>query len=328
MKTAERWQPLLPDDLADEALAVAEEIAAASAELPAVPQRYMPGDHVALASGWAGRALFLGYLERARPGRGWGERAVELLDQAIEELTEVPADHALYCGFTGVAWVLEHLQGWLLDGGEDPGEEIAAAVAGALRAAPWRAEFDLIGGLAGLGVYALERAARPGGRESLRRVVDHLAALAERQDGTAGWKTPPERVPHDRRELFPQGYFFTGVAHGAAGVIALLGEAQAAGWRAGRCWTKRSPGCWTASSLLAPERSSRWRSRRLRSRGPPGSPGATVIRASPPPCSAPPAGPASQSGNARRWPWRAGRPAAAWRRPPSSMPPSATAAPV
>ncbi|HYG61742.1 MAG TPA: lanthionine synthetase C family protein, partial [Thermoanaerobaculia bacterium] len=229
MSPASRWQPLLPEDLACKAMDLAEEIAVASEELPPVLRRYRPGDRVALTSGWAGRALFLAYLEQARPGRGWGDRAVELLDQAIEELSEVPADPGLYAGFTGVAWVLEHLQGRLIDGSEDPGEEIASAVEGALRASARPGGFDLISGVAGLGVYVLERGARPGARDCLCQVVDYLAQTADRRDGTAGWRTPPDRVPVDRKELFPDGYYFTGVAHGVAGVIALLAEAQAAG---------------------------------------------------------------------------------------------------
>ena len=130
----------------------------------------------------------------------------------------------------GLAWVLEHVRGWLVDEEDDPGEEIARMVSRALSgSAPGQWGFDLISGLAGAGVYALERAPRPGARECLNGVVRLLTAMAERQDGIAVWKSPPEETPPDRPDLAQQGCYYTGVAHGAAGVISLLAQAHAAG---------------------------------------------------------------------------------------------------
>ena len=131
------WQPLLPEPLAERALGVVEEIAQALATLPPEPQQ-SPADQVSLASGLAGRALFLAYLDRALPGAGWGDRAVDILEQATTELADLSAKLSLYWGFPGVAWVLEHLQSWLLDASDDPGEEIATAVVErSLGGAPW-----------------------------------------------------------------------------------------------------------------------------------------------------------------------------------------------
>lgn len=189
-----------------------------------------PGSHqklAALASGSSGRALFFAYIDQALPDSGWGDRAAEAIDQTIDHLEGMPADSSLYFGFTGVAWVLEHLRGWFLDEDDDPGEDLAAAVGKALRS-PWR-DFDLLQGLAGAGVWALERLPRPGAEECLRRVVASLTEMADRRDGTMAWGTPADQVPEDRRDWFPHGFTFTGVAHGIAGVISLLGEAQAAG---------------------------------------------------------------------------------------------------
>ncbi|HYG61907.1 MAG TPA: lanthionine synthetase C family protein, partial [Thermoanaerobaculia bacterium] len=221
------WQPILSAPLASRALDLAEEIARALDSAP--PVRRRPAERASLAAGLPGRIVFLGYLERCRPGRGWGDRAVELLEQAMEEIAGLPVEYGLYSGFTGLAWVLEHFHGWLVDEEDDPGEEIAAAVEKVLRSplSPW--EFDLISGAVGMGVYALERLPRPGAGECLRGAVEHLAAAAERRDGTAVWPTPPGWVPEDRRERFPGGYVVTGLAHGVAGVAAFLGEALAAG---------------------------------------------------------------------------------------------------
>jgi lantibiotic modifying enzyme len=60
-------------------------------------------------------------------------------------------------------------------------------------------------------------------------VVAGLGEQAVRQNGSAVWRSPAELVSEDRRGWFPQGFFFTGAAHGTAGVISLLAEAHAAG---------------------------------------------------------------------------------------------------
>lgn len=221
------WHPVLPGDLSRLALGVAEEIAADLSARPPLP-RLRPADRLSLAAGLAGEALFFAYLERALPDKGFGERAVELLERTLGELPEVPADQSLYSGFPGVAWVLEHLRAELVEGGEDPGEETAALVEDFL-AVPATWGFDLISGLVGIGVYACERVPLPGAEACLRHVVTHLERLAERRDGAAAWKTPSAWVPPDRTRLFPDGYYLTGVAHGAAGVVSFLAAAHAAG---------------------------------------------------------------------------------------------------
>lgn len=225
MSPAVSWRPILPADHSKQILDLAEEIAAGLADLPPAGR---PADRLSLCAGLAGQALFHGYLELARPDRGFGDRAVELLEQTMSELSEIRVAPGLYSGFAGVAWVLEHLHEQFVDGDEDPGEGIAEVVE-KLLAAPGNQEFDLISGLVGMGVYARERLPRSGAEACLQQVVDHLSRLAERRDGTAAWKTPPEWVPADRQEMFPDGYCFTGVAHGAAGVISFLAEAHGTG---------------------------------------------------------------------------------------------------
>lgn len=219
------WNPLLPELLAQQALGLAEEIAYGILALAPDPQ--LLGHPVSLASGLAGRALFFAYLDRALPGRIWGDQAAEAVDGAIEAMAAAPPDLSLFSGFTGLAWTLDHLRGWFFDESDDSGEEIAAAVQKAL-SGRWL-EADLLQGVAGLGVYALERLPRPDAERSLRQVVHHLGELARRRNGAASWPTPPDRVPPDRRDWFPHGFTFTGVAHGAAGVISVLAEAHAAG---------------------------------------------------------------------------------------------------
>jgi hypothetical protein len=95
---------------------------------------------------------------------------------------------------------------------------------------PWRDTFDLIGGLAGYGVYFLERLRGGAGalaREGLARVVDHLAAMARREPDGAAWFTPPELLPPTSLTGWPRGVYNCGLAHGAPAVIAVLSRAAA-----------------------------------------------------------------------------------------------------
>lgn len=185
-----------------------------------------------LAGGESGFALFFSYLDQAHPGEGHDDVAMELLERTIQATAENPLMPSLYSGFSGVAWTLEHLAGRLYeegDDGEDPGEEVTAAIVEHVGLTPWKGHYDLISGLVGFGVFALERLPRPGGDECLRRVVTRLTELAESGPRGTTWKTGPELMPLERDEMFPEGNYNLGVAHGVPGVISLLGLAQKAG---------------------------------------------------------------------------------------------------
>lgn len=215
------WHPVLEGALRERALRAVEEIAA---DLRAVPP-----DTFSLARGSAGQAVFFLYLDQVFPGRGHDDTAMELLEQAIDGISDPGVLSGLYSGFAGVAWAVEHVL-WRLDpDAENPGEEIAAALQELLRQSPWKRDYDLISGLVGYGVYALERLPRPGGRECLDLVVERLAESAERQGAGITWLTSPDLLTSEARETCPTGYYNLGVAHGVPGVIALLGEIEAAG---------------------------------------------------------------------------------------------------
>lgn len=92
-------------------------------------------------------------------------------------------------------------------------------------------EYDLISGLAGLGVYHLLRHG-PAGSGMTAAVLGYLVALAEpvRRDGESlpGWwsGTGPAGVPDP---AWPGGHLNLGMAHGIAGILALLSGAMRAG---------------------------------------------------------------------------------------------------
>lgn len=213
---AASWSPRAGGETAARALEAAEaigrDLARSALDAP-------PG--TSLIRGHAGLALFFAYLERALGLADAGERAQRHLDLAIDALADQPGpDASLYFGFAGVAWVAEHLAaGEPPAEEEDPNADVDAALLSLLRRSPWYGEFDLLGGLVGWGAYALERLPRPSAAEMLSLVVARLAEQAE--PGSAGlvWRDPrnPSREPDP------------GMAHGAAGVIALLARMLAAG---------------------------------------------------------------------------------------------------
>jgi hypothetical protein len=129
-----------------------------------------------------------------------------------------------------VGWAIAHLQGRLpeLDG-EGDAAEIDEALRCHLDPSPWTGDYDLIDGLVGFGVYALERLPRPGAVACLERVIGHLAETAKRRPEGVTWWTNPAWLPPETSAKSPQGYYNLGLAHGVPGVIALLGQACAAG---------------------------------------------------------------------------------------------------
>lgn len=241
---SKHWRPLLEGDLEawawDTVRAISEALESWS---PGEGPTRRPSDPgFAIGGGTAGQALFHAYLAEVG-GEGaehHAERADHLLDQAIESLATVPMRPGLYSGFTGVAWAAEHL-GRLLGGEEEQGEdgaededmnaEIDEALLTALDRASWVGDYDLISGLVGCGVYALERIPRPSAVRCLEAIVDRLEETAESNGQGTTWFTPPETLPSVSRQQTPLGCYNLGVAHGVPGVIPLLADACRLGIR-------------------------------------------------------------------------------------------------
>ena len=240
--TATAWQPLLPlldRELAARARAAVEDVAAAVAETAPPPAELQPQARAALtaslSSGAAGRALLFAYLARATGEERWADVAERLLDEAAEVVATSPLLPGLYSGWIGPAWVTAHLEGRLfeVEEGEDLNAEIDDALAERLARTPWAEPYDLIGGLVGSGVYALERLPRPSAVRCLELVLERLAEMAEPagppESGGLAWFTRPELLLGYQREQTPHGYYNLGVAHGVPGVVALLARACVAG---------------------------------------------------------------------------------------------------
>ena len=222
----ERWKPILTGDLRTEVMASIEAITSVLLQSE-FDQHSQPG----LANGSAGVSLFFSSLSAANPtDDGLSEKAMDLLESAAGTLASQTSSPSLYAGFTGIAWTLEHLQGRLFTPGEeDPNTEIDEALGRHLDQRPWPGEYDLISGLVGHGLYALDRTRLPMGVALLESVIERLSETAVVTPEGVSWFTGPQRLVSWQRENYPNGYYNLGLAHGVPGVIALLGQACAVG---------------------------------------------------------------------------------------------------
>lgn len=209
------WQPLLDGDEAAQAWRAIDAIAKALAA-----PLFDGAADASLNTGAAGRALFYAYLNRARPDAEVAARSRTLLDGAIDGIGELSALPALYSGFCGVAWTVDHL---LPSGEDDPNSELDELLLELVDG--WEGPYDLVSGLCGFGVYALGRAHRPSGRAILARVVEKLEASATPAPDGLRWLTRPEWMSPWARERFPGGYHNLGLAHGAPAIALVLAGA-------------------------------------------------------------------------------------------------------
>jgi lantibiotic biosynthesis protein len=217
------WQPILSGTTAEQALQAVDAIAES---ITSLPEERGPS----LAGGQAGLALLYTWLARTGRAPQADVLAWQCLDQAIEAAATQAMNASLWGGFTGVAWAADLVDPLLDPDAEDRGEAVDDALLRLLsRANPWSAPYDLVVGLAGLGVYALQRHPRPLATECLRQVVERLHECACRDEHGLYWWTPPAEIHHESREQYPSGRADLGVAHGVAGVIALLGGLCGAG---------------------------------------------------------------------------------------------------
>ena len=252
------WQPLLQGTLAERAQdtmrAILDDLSPLASE---------PDGDPSLASGDAGLAILHGYLAQSGAGVEHAEIALRCIERALAAMADKPTEASLYSGLTGVGWALVHLQGRLskpeketgpLESqvpspfrvadleGEDELADIDHALLHHLEQSPWREDYDLVSGLVGFGVYALERMTRPekgdgtcelrgpvpffgppAASACLERVVERLEETAERRNKGLTWWTNPDWLPTETREKYPRGYYNLGLAHGVPGVIAILG---------------------------------------------------------------------------------------------------------
>src|SRR5688500_1795913 len=226
------WGCLLHGDDADRVRAAAIDIADGLRDMPADAERY--GGDASVSNGKAGLALFFAELGHATDDEAASDHASDLLDEAIALSQAQPFPHQLFSGPVSVGWALDVLAGRLFEP-DDEESDVDELVEGILTLPEWTTPYDLVGGLVGLGVYALRRLPRPAAVRSVEAAIDKLATLADRRDDGIAWRTVRSMLPdipavEERMTRHPDGYFDTGLAHGHAGVMVFLAAAATAGF--------------------------------------------------------------------------------------------------
>jgi lantibiotic modifying enzyme len=172
-------------------------------------------------------AIFFAYVHQALQCRRYRVLAAEWQHRAVALANQTPNGFSLFTGILGVAWATEHLRRKLALGDEDPNAVLDEFL---LRAVSneWHGSFDLINGLSGVALYALERHTDCA-RNIAARCVHLLSTLAEPQAEGCAWRSrSKDRPPRSAAEQ-SRGKLDLGVAHGAAAVIAVLAEAGRVG---------------------------------------------------------------------------------------------------
>lgn len=225
-----------------------------------VPDPVRPGETVAWhplswEAGDLGLALLYASADFVAPGDGWDLVADVHVRAAIHAYRTLPSlGVGLFSGTAGVAWTLQSLA----HGGERyqraiDGVEAVLVERGRRALDDCRGQdtlstdaYDMVNGLAGLGWYLLHTGANGlvAGSSSpidvrgergrlLREVLAELGSRARTMTTSGGGlATGPHQVTRVERAHFPHlrgGYINLGQAHGIAGVLALLGRAEAAG---------------------------------------------------------------------------------------------------
>ncbi|WP_143079121.1 lanthionine synthetase C family protein [Streptomyces monashensis] len=188
-----------------------------------------------------GMALVYAAADELCPDDGWDRPAFEHAKRVVETYVHT-ADLGigLFSGSAGVAYALRALS----RGGtryrqalHDVEAALLARTEDRLAALPLSgglasADYDVISGLAGTGMYLLAAGdADDRRREVVDRVVDHLCRLVLVPPPLGLW-TPSAKITETERRNSPHlhgGYLNLGFAHGISGVASLLGTAAARG---------------------------------------------------------------------------------------------------
>jgi hypothetical protein len=224
-------EPLLRGAMAAQALEAVEAIMAdlaAGMMAPRPPESAVPAVSP-LAAGPAGIALFFAYAHLAFPDRGLDDLCLQGIREALASVAAIDLSASLFSGFTGVGWLLRHLEERIFETGEDLGAEVESTLLQGLARYKniWAPE--LVAGLSGFGIYFLERLPGERARQGAEEVIGQLAATAEEKDGAIAWFTAANRVPPLQQKAFPDGYYNLGVSHGIPGPIGFLAAAHRQG---------------------------------------------------------------------------------------------------
>jgi lantibiotic biosynthesis protein len=184
--------------------------------------------------------------------------------QAQAALHSQSSTIGLHAGFTGLAWLGHKMsRHGLLELPEDFTDEIDDTLFAYLRSSVHSANYppyELMSGLAGIGVYARAHPDIVVGDALMDLVVTLLEASAERDGSRITWLTKPE-LHDDLYGLDPStsGSYNLGVAHGVPGLLGFLVDASLDARYSARCLPILQAGVeWLVAQAYGAEHSYRY----------------------------------------------------------------------
>ncbi len=219
------WTPILTGS----DRAYAEEIVALVGERVSAERDGLCDDaaDTSLAGGSAGILLTASYIRRWEPALIDEETIIGLLTHAVESPRRQREWNSLYFGVLGAFWAVEHLSSDLSGVAFELERQMAETAIERLLctgvATDWKHRHELFRGLAGIGLYLLERPRTDGCDALVDRVANALIQIGDRPTAEhLSWTCHPEHHanPCDARDLRP--YFSLSVPHGVAGPLAVL----------------------------------------------------------------------------------------------------------
>lgn len=230
------WRPVVSGRLAEAAIQRVLEVA----EL--IRQQTVRDNmqYVGSLEGAAGVAVLYGQLDRVYPDQGWDVAAHEFLAGAVRDIERTAnAEPGLFNGLGGIAFTAWSLSrngtryGGLLAGLDDRVIRGGLELAKELTANPFDRpirQFDAISGLAGIGGYLLLRKDEPPVAEVLPEIIEGLVAYCGTGPAGPNWFISADSLgPTTLTDVFPNGMYNCGLAHGIPGPMVMLSLALDAG---------------------------------------------------------------------------------------------------
>ena len=169
-----------------------------------------------LCFGHAGLSLLYAEASAFLASPPLSEKSAESIEFAYNILEELPLP-SLFHGFVGVGFVLQCLKAHF-EVPEDNLRELDLLLLERLEV--WEGDYELLVGLLGVGVYALERASSPEAEQLLARVLALVEQASTQTNAGTSWFTRPEHAGPE----YPEGNYNLGMAHGLPGVISFLSK--------------------------------------------------------------------------------------------------------
>jgi lantibiotic modifying enzyme len=195
---------------------------------PSADQRDVAGN---LTEGWPGIAVFLDAAGFAFTEPRYSDAAERCRARAAHALEQTELSMGLFSGFTGISWCINAMYERHLrtgsDGSDvvDPCDEIDAFLLDVLRASTDDLSFDVMEGVAGIAIYALDRMRTSDARPLLEACVDQLDRLGHRLAHGTAWRLRlTDSAPEFMRVAYPDGAYPLGAAHGLVTVVAALAQ--------------------------------------------------------------------------------------------------------